>query len=652
MVQTENKFYNHAMQNLIDNTKRRKALESNFDRSRLKEYEDICDTQLSCCVELLKLGAECNLEDGNIILPTDSEVGDVAFLEEEVKERLGDETFYVLFPKKEEPPEEDDDEDELLEDEKDVEVEHNEQSQWGSFNPLAMFLPFFQMIQQPSLSYVKAQQPTKQPLDNPLQAVQDELEHLQNEKKKLKKIAKKYKAEAEELKNQSSGYIEGNSEETKALIENNSALTEQIEKLKLDINESESEKTSLKSKINELKKDAESEKENFKSEIEHLHAKCENAVAEAVKNEADKSRNEIEQLKLEVHKVSKERDEKSSSLSLKINELSKDNQVLKSDYQEISSTLKTCRSERDDAISEKTRLTVEITDLQSKINALKEELKENGNLSAKVTALQSDKQILISETSELKLLISQLERKTASYEKQLIDAKQQIKELEAKAASEPVIIEHYDPVLKTRTLDDFNILLESKCPGKFLGVVSIPLYEYYLDEFDEEVQTKSVIKVAEQLIAKYGASNVYKCGEKQFAVISSKPLSFNDIDKKLSDLALNIVCDFARVRSTLSGTFEYVSKKVATKDTAFYKDFEEQQTYEEEPEESDYDEELEKSEEPEESDYDEEPEQPNDDVDAENTDMDSSSEDDKDIIVEHDNTLFDLANQFMENESD
>ena len=652
MVQTENRFYNHAMQNLIDNTKRRKALESNFDRSRLKEYENICDTQLSCCVELLKLGAECNLEDGNIILPTDSEVGDVAFLEEEVRERLGDETFYVLFQKKEEPPEEDDDEDDLLEDEKDVEVEHNEQSQWGSFNPLAMFLPFFQMMQQPSLSYVKAQQPTKQPLDYPLQAVLDELEHLQNEKKKLKKIAKKYKAEVEELKNQSSGYIEDNSEETKALIENNSALTEQIEKLKFDINESESEKTSLKSKINELKKDAESEKENFKSEIEHLHAKCENAVAEAIKNEADKSRNEIEQLKLEVHKVSKERDEKNSSLSLKINELSKNNETLKNDYQEISSTLKTCRGERDDAISEKTRLTVKVTDLQSKINALNEELKENNSLSAKVIMLQSDnqklqsdnqmlqsdKQKLDSKISEFNLQISQFENEVATYKKQLIDAKQRIKELEAKAVSEPAITEHYDPVLKTRTLDDFNILLKSKCPGKFIGIVSIPLYEYYLNEFDKEVQTKSVIKAAEQLIAKYGASNVYKCGEKQFAVISSKPLSFNDIEKKLSDLSLDIVYDFAKVKNTLSGTFEYVSKRVADKDTAFYEDFiKEQQTYEEEPEESDYD---------------EEPEQSNDDLDAENTNMDSSSEDDKDFIVEHDNTLFDLANEFMTNESD
>jgi len=54
----------------------------------------------------------------------------------------------------------------------------------------------------------------------------------------------------------------------------------------------------------------------------------------------------------------------------------------------------------------------------------------------------------------------------------------------------------------------------------------------------------------------------------------------------------------------------------------------------------------------EEPDYDEEPEQPNDDLDAENTNMDSSSEDDKDFIVEHDNTLFDLANEFMTNESD
>ena len=98
---------------------------------------------------------------------------------DEVKEKIGEDAFYLIFPKKEEAlDDESDDEDELLDD--DVEIEHKN-SGWNnnvnSFNPLSMLFPFFSQLAQ--MQFMNQSSPPVQntkvsDMDNPVQAVQNE----------------------------------------------------------------------------------------------------------------------------------------------------------------------------------------------------------------------------------------------------------------------------------------------------------------------------------------------------------------------------------------------------------------------------------------------------------------------------------------------
>ena len=575
MIQTENKFYNHAMQSLIDNTKRRKALESNFDRNRLKEYEQICSAQLSCCVELLKLGVESRLDEGNVIIPTDEETGPVSFPEDEVKELLGDEAFYVLFPKQEEVPDDEDDEDDLLEDEKEVEIEHNEQPLWNSFNPFTMFLPFFQMAQQP-MQYINQPQQQKQMLDNPLQAVQDELEHLKSEKKKLKKIARKYKAEAEELKNQIPDYVYNNgSEEIKLLTENNTSLTEQIEDLKYDIKLAEDEKADLKQQVDKVKADAEAEKEDLRSEIAHARIKFDNALTEAVKNEAAKAKKEISELKLSLHKVTKERDEKSNLYDSKISSLTKSNEMLKNDYKEISDKLNACRTEKDNAISEKDDLIFKVSDLQNKIDTLTKDAAQNNSQLSKLSEMQSEKKKLLSELSDCKKSIEKAEIEKRAYIDQLAEIKKQLEVTKAENNKPKANIQkHYDDVLQIRVFSDLiNELAMNN--AKTISVVTVPLFEYFLTTYDKDVQNASISKVATALIKNFGKDNVYICGQKQFAIITNTLVNkeLAKIHDSLSELDLEIVWSSLNVKRSASFTFSIALSKADNKANEYLEQF-------------------------------------------------------------------------------
>ena len=126
MLSTENKYCSHALQCLIESTKHRRELESNFERSKMQEYEKTYEKQLDSCIELLKLGVECSLENDMVCISAGDDVGIVSFPQDEVKEKIGEDAFYLIFPKKEEAlDDESDDEDELLDDDVEIEEDFN-----------------------------------------------------------------------------------------------------------------------------------------------------------------------------------------------------------------------------------------------------------------------------------------------------------------------------------------------------------------------------------------------------------------------------------------------------------------------------------------------------------------------------------------------
>lgn len=327
---TESKYYIHAMKGLIDSTKHRKDIEKNFERSKIEEYEKTCSAQLSYCVELLKIGIEASLENEVVCIPTnDEDAGVVSFSQEEIKEKLGDEAFYILFPKTEETNEEtteDDDDDKLLEDDKDIIKSDNS---WQNFNPFSMFLPFLAQFSQP-MPYLTTQQRDNNTLvDNPILAVQEEIETLKTEKNKLKALAKRYKTELEEIKVTKESNIDSKLDDLKNLTDVNNVLNQNIENLQTELNTQTSINLRLKQEIEtEKNKNEQLSKDvsNFTEQVKELKTK-------------HKSQNTISKL-LETTKEEKQNLEKENrELLSKISSLENDIKNYKAKIEELITKL-------------------------------------------------------------------------------------------------------------------------------------------------------------------------------------------------------------------------------------------------------------------------------------------------------------------------
>ena len=58
--------------------------ESNFEKSKMQEYEKTYEKQLDSCIELLKLGVECSLENDMVCISAGDDIGIVSFPQDEL----------------------------------------------------------------------------------------------------------------------------------------------------------------------------------------------------------------------------------------------------------------------------------------------------------------------------------------------------------------------------------------------------------------------------------------------------------------------------------------------------------------------------------------------------------------------------------------
>lgn len=515
MSLTENKYYNHAMRGLIDSTKNRKYLEKNFERSKMQEYENTCLTQLSCCVELLKLGVECTLKDETVFIPThDEDAGIVSFPQDEVKEKIGEETFYILFPKPEEPVKEEPEENEeekLLEDEKEIIRTDNP---WQSFNPFSMFLPFLTMSQ--SIPYATNQQrnvDNNSLLDNPILAVQEEIETLKAEKIKLKNIAKRYKTELEEVKTTYGSDSSIDLHESKKLADDNKLLSQSVENLKTELNEQVSTNLRLRQDINAEKSKNAQLSQNIADLSEQLK-KQENKQKDAlVSNDA-----EITSLKKQLESTKS----KNTSLEKKIALSTKENE-----------------EEKIKLLDRIHKLESDVENYNSRIEELIQKLydaEHQKNSEIKAESTEEDNSAVVENTIE-----------------------------ETAEELDPSGFE-YDEMLNIRTMNDFEKVKSQKLAGDTLGYIIIPGYFDFVEAYGQLAANETLKGTAMALRDEFGSDNVFRSDSDGFVITTTKKVA--DVKNTLKTIAerldksleFDIMYAVAKINNTIGNTFLYLTE--------------------------------------------------------------------------------------------
>lgn len=365
----ENYFYTYNMARLIESTKRRKELESSFDKSKRFAYDEICENQISYAIELLKMGVDSELKDGKVsILADNGEIID--FSQEEILDKVGDNVFSIMFPKEKiaEPVEDDDlesfDEEPKIENkttdywEKDnilnpqeVYPNYLNDMQRNMFmNPMALFLPM--MTQTMQMMQASSMQPKQRPMGykrynnsgDPLQAVQLQLEELKTSRDKMKEKAIYYKKEYQEYKTKYEEAEKENEELDKVAIEQinelkneKQILSEEITCLKEDIGNKESVLLKYKDSINNLKSDLSNNEratEEYKETVQNDLSNLQNSL-NSCKNTISQYEQEIEGKIFELNQKNREISEKEKELADRSSQLINTEQLLKISQEKI-----------------------------------------------------------------------------------------------------------------------------------------------------------------------------------------------------------------------------------------------------------------------------------------------------------------------------
>lgn len=551
----ENRFYAHAMAGFLDATKRRKNMESNFDRSRIREYKEICDEQIEYAVELLKIGTECEYKDEKINILTDNgELVEIAA--GEIKERLGDANFFILFPP-EKGNEEETDPDLEMDDLETDSYRKNENNIVPSmedlqkamlFNPMAMMIPMMMnSIQTMQKNWDQTIEKTVFQGD-PIAAIQEQMENLKESKARIKKKAIQYKAEYEKLCRENEEMDQVASENEKAHLKEKKAFEQTIEDLTAKLSESEDvlvakeqELESVKSQVlrnknadDEGKREADEKIKFLSEEIDKGKKKIEelNEILAQTQDNLDKqlgelsaSQQRLDQKKEEVNRKELELQQVKGQLAHLKDVESKMNE-LEDRIASLTNEKQTIQQEKD-AISEKlTNSEIHNNELLNKLNnAAGNQDANKKRLENEINNLKNKNQDYARKANESDNARKKAEEK---YEKILA-------ELEALKEENSILKEaaYRDPKFEVGNALGFHERVNNKDKDlKYVAMVDVCGMKDINEEYEETIGDKVIKLTIEALYKEFGNANVFRVRGAQFAIAFTEG-AYGQIRKQL-----------------------------------------------------------------------------------------------------------------------
>lgn len=546
----ENRFYSHAMAGLLEATKHRKSMESNFDRNRLREYDDVCDEQIGYAVELLKIGAECEYKDDKISILADN--GDlIEFASNEIKERIGEADFYILFPPEKINEEESDPDLEM----DDIDSDSYRKSQNNViplmedlqkamfFNPMAMMLPMLMNSMQENWDRNVGNAKSGFQGD-PISAIQEQLEDLKEAKVRIKKKAIYYKEEYEKTKEQYEDLCRENAEIDQVANENQKRYSEEkyeleqkIESLQLKVQENEDslltkeqELESLKEQLSrdqysgsEEKKVADEKIRSLVSEIGEARSMIDelNDTLNATKTELDMKNGELSSKNQQVMQKQDEVSRKAAELQQAKNQLSLwENKAKAAEEKadDLEKRFEELSMERDKLQQEKNSISEKLTNSEIQNNELLNKLNAAGNQDANRKRLENE--------------INNLKNKNRDYERRANEADNARKKADEnyeKVLAELESLKEENAILREAAYRDQkfeigNMLSFQKRANnneknlKFVAMIDVCGMKDINQEYEEEIGDNVIKLTITALTKEFGSANVYRVRGAQFAV--------------------------------------------------------------------------------------------------------------------------------------
>lgn len=550
----DNKFYTHTVNGLINATNQRKEIESNFDRSKIQLYEQVCKEQLKYAIELLKIGVDADFDESNVIL--ELETGDVIkFSKEEIIEQVGEQTFRVLFPVEREDDWLDDDDDLLGYEEQPWPREEDDMRGYMKnmmMNPMNFFFPMFaQMMQprqQPTITYGA---PTSYGED-PLKAVQIQMDELRSSRDKVKKKAIIFKQQLEETKDKYEKAVRIAEEANQEATEKATQLLGEKEKL---LEELDSLKAVIEEKEETLR--------NYES----------NHIAE--KDQYDALMQEISEARLALESKASELAEKNSEI------FEKQREVLERDTQidSLRRSFEEQKAKYDEAVSNARELEQRIEALETANRNLQAQLKQKtdeaarasekvqslqqrvssaeGNQNSanqKVNNLQNENNNLRNKNKDLESRNRDLEQKNRELQGAKTEAEQRIEELEAELAKYKEehkvisVVAYKDSKFNVKNASGFHKdFYDSSIKSKILACVDVCDMKQINSEWSDDAGDRVIRYTIDALSERFGSENVYRMRGAQFCVIidensiSAAKESLDKIRKLLNNKDFDVV---------------------------------------------------------------------------------------------------------------
>ncbi len=499
-ITSDNKFYTHAVKGLLEATAQRKDIESNFDRSKIQLYESVCKEQLKYAIELLKIGVDAELLNDTVRLEFDDGT-EIKFQKDELIEQVGEQTFYVLFPKESDDDFEDEDS-EILGYDDTWSRDNDSRNLMKNFmlSPMGMF---FSMMSQ--MNYQPSAYPYQQPMygDDPIKAVQAQLEELKGTKEKIRKKALFFKQQYEESKAKYESALEASEEENKAAIEKAEGL--------------ESERLSLSIEVESLRETI----SNKEKELEELNGKLDSG-----QKQIEELQNEISNFKSEIEQKNEKLDEHSKELYFK-------QQEIVEKEKEIESLKKACEEQNnayEASVNTISELNSKIANLEEQITKSKEEINSGQN---RLNSLQQSKESSAQKIVNLQNENNNLRNKNKEFERKNNELLEKEKALTEKVRKLEEKIEQYkeeqenistvaytDTKFEVGNASGFHKNFHcSDVDNKVLAYVDVCNMKQINAEWDEDSGDTVIRMTIEALSDAFGRENVYRIRGAQFYVV-------------------------------------------------------------------------------------------------------------------------------------
>ena len=530
--------YEQTAQKFRDTVSKKKMMEETFHPSMTKDYNNVKTEMVKTALELMRLGVQKRLDENTVYLVIDDEEFKIS--RAEMMKSMDKKQWDDMFPSDNIQTIKAEIDDGNGESEGEEEKFSNDFNRFGQGaelqNPLAAFMtalyaPFmsggngqFDMNKM-ALSLQNAFQPQME-LSDEVGSIQKKILRLEKQRDNAIETSNRYLEQLSAIKNENDELKQMYDEEVKVVEDKNNTLSEELKSIKEAENAAKSELDKLRRSSEDARKALEEKLSRKQKELEKAQEDGNRRVKEERTKLEGELNKKLEDAKREAENLKKTMEENAKKAS---GELAASVQKAREDAQEEA---KKARAKFEEEISALKKQLQEADDkAKNAENDLKKKYEEQLKLKdEKISELEDKAKELDEKTAALNEAQDEVEagkKRQGELLKKINQQEQEIKSLEELAYSDKKI-----GVLNNNAFNrDFPAVdKDSVC----LAITGVRNMKVINEKFGRAAGDQMLKVAAEECIKEFGADNVYKVFNDEFAIIAQD--EFNNLVTRLTGI--------------------------------------------------------------------------------------------------------------------